>query len=150
MTKAIVVYYSRFGNTEKIAKALAAGLQSREVETEIRRVEEVKVDEIGEFNLMCVGTPTHAWNISKPVKEFVGHLQNLGSGGGKKAFVFDTKFKSRLAGSAGRKLEKKLKDMGFLIARPAESAIVLGTEGPLEENAEATFMEIGKDLSSLI
>ncbi|MFX1272376.1 MAG: flavodoxin family protein, partial [Promethearchaeota archaeon] len=102
------------------------------------------------IDLLCVGTPVHAWNISKPAKEFLERLKGLDGLGGKKAFAFDTKFKSRLAGSAGGKVEKKLKSLGFTIAKSAESAIVLGQEGPLEEGAEEAFRKIGAELAGMM
>jgi hypothetical protein len=69
---------------------------------------------------------------------------------GKKTFAFDTKMKSRLAGSAGGKIERKLKDLGLTIAKPSESAIVKGREGPLEESAEETFKQIGAELARML
>ena len=147
LVKALVVYYSKFGNTEKIAKALAAGLQNGGIDTDTAKVGEVKYDELDKIDLLCVGTPVHAWNISKPAREFLERLKDLEGLSGKKAFAFDTKFKSRLAGSAGGKVEKKLKGHGFDIAKSAVSAIVLGNEGPLEEGAEGTFKQIGEKLA---
>jgi hypothetical protein len=69
---------------------------------------------------------------------------------GKKAFVFDTKMKSRLAGSAAGKIENELKDLGLTIARRSESAIVLGREGPLEERSEGTSKQIGVELAKMV
>ena len=150
MAKALVVYYSLYGNTEKIAKALAAGLNSGGVNVDVVKVEAVKFDELSKIDLLCVGSPVHAWSASKPVKEFLEHLKSVESLSGKKAFAFDTKIKSRLAGSAGGKIERKLKDWGFTIARPSESAIVVGREGPLEENAEGRFKQIGVELARIL
>jgi flavodoxin len=149
LAKALVVYYSKFGNTEKIAKAVAAGLQSGGMDADTAKVDTVNLDELSEIDLLCVGTPVHAWNVSKPAKEFLERLKGLEGLSGKKAFAFDTKFKSRLAGSAGGKVEKKLKEMGFVVAKPASSAIVLGQEGPLEEGAEETFRQIGLELADM-
>ena len=150
LARALVVYYSKFGNTEKIAKALAAGLQSGGIDTDTAKVSDVKYDELEEIDLLCVGTPVHAWSISKPAKEFLERLKGLEGLSGKKAFAFDTKFKSRMAGSAGGKVEKKLKSLGFTIAKSAESAIVLGQEGPLEEGAEDAFRQIGAELAGMM
>lgn len=150
MAKALVVYYSRFGNTEKVAKALAAGLESGGVDASTAKVDEVKFEELDEITLLCVGTPVHAWNVSRPVKEFLNRLMSLEGLSGKKAFAFDTKFRSRMAGSAGGKIEKKLKKMGFVVAKPAVSAIVLGNEGPLEDGAEETFKEMGAELATMM
>lgn len=150
MVKALVVYNSVYGNTEKIANALAAGLESSGVDVDVVKVDAVKFDELGEVDLLCVGSPVHAWNASKPVKEFLERLKSVDGLSGKKAFAFDTKMKSRLAGSAGGKIERKLKDLGLTIAKPNESAIVKGREGPLEESAEETFKQIGAELAKML
>jgi len=150
MTKALIVYYSLYGNTEKVANALATGLQSGGCDVETVKVDAVNLRGLSEIDLLCVGTPVHAFNISKPVKEFLERLMNQEGLSGKKAFAFDTKMKSRLAGTAGGKIEKKLKQLGFEIVKPAKSAVVKGREGPLEEDAEETFKQIGAELARMM
>jgi flavorubredoxin len=139
-----------FGNTEKVAKALATGLESGGVEVEVANVDLVKVDELGKVDLLCVGSPVHAWHTSKPISGFLERLKTVRGISGKKAFAFDTKMKSRMAGSAAGKIEKKLKDLGFTIARHSESAVVEGREGPLEESVEGSFKHIGAELAKIL
>lgn len=148
--KALVVYHSIFGNTEKVAKALASGLENAGVDVIVSKVDAVKVEELSGVDLLCVGSPVHAWNASVPVKDFLEHLKSVEGLSGKKAFAFDTKMKSRLAGSAGGKIERKLKDIGLTIARHSESAVVEGREGPLEEGSEGKFKQIGAELAKLL
>jgi flavodoxin len=150
MTKALIVYHSLFGNTEKVANALATGLQSGGCDAETVKVDAVNFSSLSDVDLLCVGTPVHAFNISKPVKEFLEQLMNQKDLSGKKAFAFDTKMKSRLAGTAGGKIEKKLKELGIEIIKPAKSAVVKGREGPLEEGAEETFRQIGVELAKMM
>jgi multimeric flavodoxin WrbA len=105
-----------------------------------KRADMVKFDDLNAVDLLCVGSPVHAWSVSKPVKEFLERLKSIKGLAGKKAFAFDTKFsEGKLAGSAGRKIEKELKDLGLVIAKPSESAIVKGWKGPLVENEEETL-----------
>jgi flavorubredoxin len=139
-----------FGNTEMVAKALEEGLQTGGVESDVVKVDSVKFDELDKVDLLCVGSPVHAWNISKPVKAFLGRLATLEGLMGKKAFAFDTKMKSRLAGRAGNKIEKKLKNLGLTIVKPSESAIVKGREGPLEEGTEKKFRQLGSELAKTV
>jgi flavodoxin len=148
--KALVVYDSVYGNTEKVAKALAAGLESGGVEVNVVKVDAVKFDELRGVDLLCVGSPVHGWNASKPMQEFLERLKSVEDLTGKKTFAFDTKMKSRLAGSAGGKIERKLKDLGMTIAKHSESAIVIGREGPLEQSAEETFKHIGAELAKIL
>ncbi len=151
MVKTLVVYYSMYGNTEKVAKALAAGLESGGVEVSVVKVDAVKFDEIGGVDLLCVGSPVHGWNVSEPVKEFLERLKSVAGLTGKRGFAFDTKMsRSRLAGSAGGKIEGKLKGLGLTIAKPKESAIVKGDKGPLEEMAEESFKHIGVELAQML
>ena len=150
MVKAVIVYYSMFGNTEKISRALAAGLESGGIDVEVVNVDAVKFDELDKADLLCVGSPVQTWSVSKPVNKLLESLRNVKGLRGKKAFAFDTKMRFRLAGSAGDKIERKLKDMGLIIIRRSESAIVEGREGPLEESAERTFNQIGVELAKMV
>jgi flavorubredoxin len=150
VVKALVVYDSMYGNTEKVAKALAAGLENGGVDVDVVKVDAVRFDELGRVDLLCVGSPVHGWSASKPVKIFLENLKSVEGLAGKKAFAFDTKMKSKLAGSAGGKIERKLKDLGLTIAKHSESAIVKGSEGPLEESAEGTFKQIGGELAKML
>jgi flavodoxin len=137
-----------YGNTEKVAKALAAGLNSNNIEVDIVKVDVAKFDDLDSVNLLCVGCPVHKWGVSKPMKEFLERLKGVKGLSGKKAFAFDTKFsEGRLAGSARGKIERKLKDLGFIIAKPSESAIVKGWKGPLAKNEEGKFKQIGVELA---
>ncbi len=147
--KALVVYDSVFGNTEKLARALASGLESGGVEVDVVKVDSVKLEELSGADLLCVGSPTHGWNASKSTKEFLEHLSTTQGLRGKKAFAFATKMRSRLAGDAAGKIENKLRDAGLIIARRTRTAIVEGREGPLEEAAEETFKKIGDELAQL-
>ena len=147
MVTALIVYYTMFGNTEKIAVSLAEGLKTGGVDSKVVRVEEAKFDELDKFDLLCVGSPVHAWNVSKPVRDFLERLNVIGGLNGKKGFAFDTKAKTRLAGDAAGKIERKLKGLGLTIVKPHMSAIVLGREGPLEDGSELKFKQLGTDIA---
>lgn len=146
----MVVYDSKFGNTEKVARALAKGLVENGVEADVVKSDAVKLEELGKYDLFAVGSPVHAWNMTKPMKEFMERLKAVDGLKGKKAFAFDTKLsKSNLAGSAGGKIEGKLKEIGMVIAKPHATAVVKGNEGPLEEGAEEAFTRIGAELARI-
>jgi flavorubredoxin len=150
MKRAIVIYDTKFGNTEKIAKALARGLEEGGVKVDCVRVEEVDVGRLIEYDFLAFGGPTHGFGISKPMKAFLEKLKNVNIKG-KKAFAFDTKLKAWwLPGSAGKGIEKTMKEFGMNIAKPHTSAIVKGVEGPLEEGMEEMFEKIGSEIATLI
>jgi flavorubredoxin len=58
MKKVLVLYYSRTGNTEKMAKAIAAGIQSDgKVEVELNY--HVETENLVAFDAILVGSPTY-------------------------------------------------------------------------------------------
>jgi len=146
LRKTVVIYDSKFGNTEKIAMALSEGMKREGLEVDCVRIDNVALDKLGEYEIIAVGAPTQAFGISKPMKEFLKKLESVNLRD-KKAFAFDTKMKSRFAGSAAKGIEKQLKKFNMTIIKPYASAIVKGVEGPLEEDAEKNFTQIGSEIA---
>jgi flavodoxin len=148
--KALVAFDTEFGNTEKVARTLSKGLEEGGVQVDCVRVDAVKFEDLGTYDLLVVGGPVHAWNATKPIKEFLERLKTVQGLSGKKAFAFDTKMnRSRLAGDAGGKIEGKLKGLGFTIVKPHASAVVKGREGPLKEGEEEAFKQLGIELAKM-
>ena len=143
--KAVVIYDTRFGNTKKIAKALARGIEEQGVTVVCLKVEDVDPDTLGEYDFLALGGPTHAFGISKPMKDFLTKLETVDLRA-KKAFAFDTKTGSRFWGSAAKGIEKRLKRFGMNIIKPYDNAIVLGLKGPLQEGMNGKFKQIGTEL----
>jgi flavorubredoxin len=146
LRKAAVIYDSKFGNTEKIARALSQGMKREDLVVDCLKTDAVDPGKLGEYDVLAIGAPTQAFRMSGPMREFLEKLENVDLRG-KKAFAFDTRLKSRFAGSAANGIEKKLKELGMTIIRDHASAIVGGTEGPLEENAEKNFEQIGNEIT---
>ncbi len=146
----IVIFDSKFGNTEKIAKSLASGLGLAGVRTECIHAGDVQVDSLTEYDLIAIGAPTQAFTASRPMKDFLQKLQGVQSLEGKYGFAFDTKFRGRIAGSGAGFIEKRLTELGMKIIRPRQSAIVKKTEGPLEEGEEQAFERIGFEIGSAL
>lgn len=142
MSRVVIIYDSKFGNTEKVARVLAEGMKEQVVNVDCLRIDEVDAGKLGDYDLLVIGGPTHAFGLSGPMKDFLRKLENVNVSG-KKGFAIDTKFKSRLAGSAGKRIEKKLKKLGMNIVKSHISAIVKGAEGPLEDGTEERFKQIG-------
>ena len=105
MIKAIVVYDTKFGNTERIAKVLAEGMKERGVKVDCVRVEKVEIDKLTDYDLLAIGGPTHTRNISKPIKGFLERLESVDVRG-MNAFAFDTRAKHAFAESAGKRVEE--------------------------------------------
>ncbi len=148
--RGIVIFDSKFGNTEKIAKSLASGLELAGFRTDCINARDVRVSSFVEYGFIAVGAPTQAFTASKPIKEFLSQLEGAQGLKGKYGFAFDTKFRNRLAGSAAKFIEKKLIELGMEIITPRQSAIVKKTEGPLEEREEQAFEQVGFEIGSRI
>lgn len=159
--KAIVIYHSRYGNTERIAKSLAMGLKKASgiqdaVCFSVRDIVLSAVDNnsLEEYDIICMGAPTEGFSAPKPIKEFLGKLKRLNLAG-KYGFAFDTKVDSRLSGSAAKFIEKELKSQGLQIVVPRQSAIVFAlkemgsiTDARLKEGEDKRFEQIGLQLGT--
>ena len=130
---AIVLYDSQYGNTERIAQAIANTL-SQAGQARAVRVAETNPGELTGVDLLVVGCPTQGWRPTKAIQSFLEHVPD-GSWSGLAAAAFDTRFRSpRLfTGSAARRIAQSLQQKGCSLLLPAESFFVKGTEGPLHD-----------------
>ena len=144
----VVIYDSKFGNTEKIARSLAGGLQMAGLDVTCVNTNDVQAESLKDYDFIAVGAPTQMFTASRPMKDFLLKLAGAQSLKGKYGFAFDTKFASPLSGSASKYIEKRLKDLGMKIVRPRQSAIVDKTEGPLEGGEVEAFEQIGFDIGT--
>jgi flavodoxin len=150
MSKGIVIYDSNYGNTEKVARALATGIEQGGVEVECVNINGIDIEKLKEFNLVCIGGPTHIASMSKPMKEFFEKMKAINMIG-TKGFCFDTRNPSRFnafdLNSAAKRIEKKMRKMNVDLIRPRESALVEGREGPLHDGVEGRFTRIGAEIA---
>jgi flavodoxin I len=72
--KVLVVYYSQTGNTEKIAQAIQEEA-SQSNEATLMKIEDVDPGGVKDFDLIVIGSPLHAGNLSGPVKDFLDNMQ---------------------------------------------------------------------------
>ena len=69
--KALIIYDSKTGNTEKMAFMIAEGVREADnVECVIKRVEEAKLEDLIKAHGIIVGSPTYYGCMSGKVKEF--------------------------------------------------------------------------------
>jgi flavorubredoxin len=147
--RALVVFESMFGNTERIARAVAEGL-SQEMEVDVVEVGSAEPKPDPEVELLVVGGPTHAFSMTRKgtrqgaVKETAAPLvsqgiglrewlEGLSKGRPMAGATFDTRFKKsrRITGSAARAAAKRLRKLGFDLVAEPESFFVGKTTGPL-------------------
>ena len=134
--KAVVIFDTRYGNTEKVAEALAEGVRKNPIEVAFFNIHDVKISALAEYDLIAIGGPTHYATASGPMKDFLRKLDQTNLRG-KYGFAFDTRADSFWAGSAARVIERKLKALGLQIVMPHSSAIVRrAEEGEKSKEAE--------------
>ncbi len=69
MAKVLVIYYSKTGNTEKMARAVGEGVKGEGVEVEVKKVEDTKADELLEADGIIIGSPTYYGGMAASLKE---------------------------------------------------------------------------------
>jgi NAD(P)H dehydrogenase (quinone) len=68
MSKALILYYSRGGNTKKMAEFIAKGVEKEKVEVNIRDVKDVTVDYLLVFDAIIIGSPTYYGGMAAEIK----------------------------------------------------------------------------------
>ncbi|HUV67041.1 MAG TPA: flavodoxin domain-containing protein [Sedimentisphaerales bacterium] len=69
MAKAIVIYHSRSGNTQKMAEIIAEAMNEAGLPTECKPVAEVKADDLLAYDAIVVGSPTYYGHMAAPIKQ---------------------------------------------------------------------------------
>lgn len=145
--KALVVVESVFGNTQRIADAVAEGL-STQLDVRTVDVGDAPATVEPDLDLLVVGGPTHAFGLTRASTRKSAAEQSEGSavaaevglrewldalsGGHTAAATFDTRMnRPRLPGSAAAAARNQLKWLGYHMAARPESFRVGAVSGPL-------------------
>jgi hypothetical protein len=168
VTHIAVVFESMFGNTERLARAIAAGLAGQGSVDILRAAPDVVLDE--DVDLVVVGGPTHAFSLSRASTRTSagqqGAVAQIAGGPGLREWIeglpargpvspavaaFDTRIKKRgVPGSAARAAEKRLRRLGLPVLTPAMSFWVDGTTGPLVAGEAERARQWGALLAQLL
>jgi flavodoxin I len=159
--KAMVVYDSAYGNTEKIARAIGDALGTQG-EVEVVRAGDAKPDQLAGLALLVVGSPTQKFS---PTGATTGFLKGIPKNGlqGVKVAAFDTRFAEsdinkvrilaffvRIFGYAAEPIAGRLQKKGGDLAVPPEGFYVSGTEGPLVEGELERAADWAKEISKTL
>ena len=132
--KALVVYDSVYGNTEKIARAIAGAL-TPSAEVKVLRAGEASPTDLKSLDLLIVGSPTQGGRPTKAIQDFLNKLPEPAVKGINVA-AFDTRLSTRWVGIFGYavgKIADNLKGKGGILVASPEGFFVKGTKGPLKE-----------------
>jgi len=71
VSKALVVYDSETGNTEKMAKAISEGIKEAGHNVETKHVDKTSLDDLVLADAVILGSPTYFCTMSGKVKNFI-------------------------------------------------------------------------------
>jgi hypothetical protein len=171
--RALVIYESMFGNTQRVAEAIAQGLRPR-FDVAVLEVGHAE-PELEDVDLVVVGGPIHAWSMSREgtrkgaheqaegtpivstgtgIREFLAAIHDANPEHPVAAATFDTAIRTRWfpVGSAARPAAKQLSKHGYRLLAKPEHFYVQDSRGPLldgeVERAQAWASELGTRASS--
>jgi len=71
MKTALLIYWSKTGNTEKVAYAIKQGLEEASIQVTMKKPEEAEDIDYFNFDLVCVGAPSYSWHLPEPMTNFL-------------------------------------------------------------------------------
>jgi menaquinone-dependent protoporphyrinogen IX oxidase len=147
--KGAVVYYSRYGNNEKTAKAILAGLEESGHQVELINAKREKNLKEG-YDFLVVGSPTRAGRSSGAVKKFIKrNLSEQWKGKPFAAFGTCMAMTSKKDGpSAAKDIHAELEKLGLRPVAGAFDNAVSGMKGPLAPDGEERAREFGRQVGA--
>ncbi|MGD0643442.1 MAG: flavodoxin family protein [Candidatus Bathyarchaeia archaeon] len=128
-----VIYFSRTGNTKRLAQAIA-----NTAKAPLFDIASTMPSAIEKFDLLIIGTPVEG---SSPAKETLAFIENMPPQEGKKAILFCT---CRLwKGRTFKILEKELASKGY------ESILNVSKKG-MKPDKEADFSEVVNEVKKVL
>jgi flavodoxin len=149
--KVLIVYYTKYGNTEKVAKLIAEGISSVEGnEVIVKNVKDVKLKEEASYDLILIGSPNHFGKHVGSVKKFINKLPKSQIKANAYA-VFDT-YITKDFEKAVKKMEEQISEVipDLIKASPGLSIKVEGTgvsKGPIVNDELPKCKEFGVKLA---
>ncbi len=120
MNKTLVAYFTRTGNTRRIAEAIFEAIES---EKEILTLD--KVDHLSPYDLVFIGFPVQMHSVPLPVEDFLKRLP-----AGKKIALFCTH-----GSLAGHRLSREALEYAAILASRAKILGMFSSRGKLSVQA---------------
>jgi NAD(P)H dehydrogenase (quinone) len=74
MAKAIVIYYSRSGNTKRMAEIITQAMNNADLSTECKSVSDISPEDIFSYDAIVIGSPTYYGQMAGPIKQLIDDL----------------------------------------------------------------------------
>jgi len=136
-----IVYDSIFGNTAKIASAIAGSFE-RDDQIKLATVQEAGDLDLSGTDLLIIGSPTRGFQPTPQVQDYIAGLKNLPKH--MAAAVFDTRLDLEtvhpaplrwvidVGGYAADRMAAALRQSGLELRGTPAAFVVTGNEGPLK------------------
>lgn len=153
--KGIVIYDTSYGNTKRIAEAIAETLKESGIEVDLFYVKDVKKLSAKNYSFLVLGSPTKFGTMSLAVRFFLGKVKS-GEWMNKSFAAFDTENPENVERSqaenkewsAAEKIAEKLRDKKMNQILPVLKAIVFGQKGPLKEGEIERTKDYARQLAT--
>ena len=125
----LVLYESKFGNTQKVAELIGKELEAHGP-VRVTNFVNYRSPLLIDVDLLVIGAPTQAHGMTPAMKEFVEKLE---AGASRvPVAIFDTRVKGPMLlwGSAARAIASKLTEKGFTEIGAPEDFVVSFTQPP--------------------
>ncbi|MFH1239536.1 MAG: NAD(P)H-dependent oxidoreductase [bacterium] len=153
MSRIVVIYYSRSGNTKKMAELVAEGVKEESISVDLQKVEEFDVESLPEYEGIIIGSPTYYGSMAAPLKQlFDDSIRFQGDLEGKIGGAFST------SANVGGGNESTV--MGILKAMLAHGMIIQGCPlgdhyGPIavgapDERSGPQCKQLGRKIALLV
>ena len=71
MEKVLIIYYSRTGNTKRMAELIGEGVKMEGGEALVKDVKDVAVDELLKYDAIVIGSPTYYGTMAAELKKLL-------------------------------------------------------------------------------
>ena len=71
MAKLLIAYYSKSGNTKKMASLVEEGARDAGASVQVSEAEEVSIDALPNYDAIILGSPTYYGDMAAPMKKFL-------------------------------------------------------------------------------
>ncbi len=150
LTKVLVAFDTKYGNTKLVAETIVEGMREVEgMEVTISNMKEIDLKKIINYDVILMGSPNHMGGPTRTAKKFIDKLGKLTLN--KLVAVFDT-YMHKDFDKAVKKMEEKINDKapGLKIVTHGLSIRVEGMKGPIAEEEFPKCREFGKQVATQI
>ncbi len=153
MVKIIIIYDSHTGNTAKMAELVGKGVQEVKVPCDIKKIQEVKTDDLESYQGIIIGSPTYYGQPSAAVKKLLDESVKFHGD-------FEGKVGGAFTSSANIGGGNETTILSILEAFLIHGMIIQGTSrgdhyGPVsiskpDKRAEEECLELGRRVANLV